>query len=290
MSVDRRPKLFPCCIVRGGTARDSNRRALNPIRALRTFLLAAGCLIFISGLLATAWAGPPFLTDDPEPVDYKHSEVYLFSTLDRAKDGSTITGPAFEFNRGILPDVQFHLVVPLVNILPSEGDSHHGLGDIEVGIKYRFVQETENMPQAGIFPMAELPSGDSDRGLGNGRTWVKLPLWIQKSWGPWTTYGGGGYAVNHAPDQRNYAFGGWLLQREFNESLTLGGELFAQGATSVDGRSTLICNLGGYYNVTPNFSLLFSGGRSVAGERHSIGYAGLYWTWGPPGPSVDSSK
>jgi hypothetical protein len=240
--------------------------------------------------VTNVWAGPPFLTDDPAPVDYKHSEAYLFSTLDNAKDGSTITGPAFEFNRGIFPDVQFHLVVPLVNILPTEGPSHHGLGDIEVGIKYRFVQETMNMPQAGIFPMAELPSGDADRGLGNGRTWVKLPLWIQKSWGPWTTYGGGGYAVNHAPDQRNYAFGGWLLQHEMNERLTLGGELFAQGATSADGRSTSICNLGGYYNVTPNFSLLFSAGRSVAGERHSIGYVGLYWTWGPPGPSGDSSK
>ena len=27
-----------------------------------------------------AQAGPPFMTDDPEPVDYQHYEFYTFST------------------------------------------------------------------------------------------------------------------------------------------------------------------------------------------------------------------
>lgn len=28
---------------------------------------------------ASAFAGPPFRTDDPEPVDYQHWEINLFS-------------------------------------------------------------------------------------------------------------------------------------------------------------------------------------------------------------------
>jgi hypothetical protein len=49
----------------------------------------------------------------------------------------------------------------------------------------------------------------------------------------------------------------------------------------VDGRSYTVLNVGGYYNFTPNFQLLFTGGGSIAGEQHTVAYLGLYWTWGP---------
>ena len=40
----------------------------------------------------TACAGPPFLTDDPEPVEYKHGEFYVFSILD-ATNGPLLSDP-----------------------------------------------------------------------------------------------------------------------------------------------------------------------------------------------------
>jgi hypothetical protein len=229
-------------------------------------------------------AGPPFLTDDPEPVDYRHWEAYFFSTYDRSADATGIQGPAVEFNVGAAPNLQLHLVVPWAWNQPGGSLLRSGWGDVELGVKYRFLQEAENRPQLGIFPMVELPTGNASRGLGNGQAWFRIPLWIQKSWGPWTTYGGGGWAVNHALGQRAHAFGGWLLQRELSERLTLGGELFAQGADTPDGRGFAVANVGGFVNFTPGFSLLFSTGGSVRGERHTIAYLGLYWTWGPPHP------
>ena len=235
-------------------------------------------VLSLSGALR---AGPPFLTDDPEPVDLHHWEAYLFGAGDRTADGSAVSGPAAEFNYGVLPDTQLHLVVPAARVVPSGGGATTGLGDTELGIKYRFVHESDVTPQIGVFPMVELPTGSADRGLGNGRAWFRLPVWLQKSAGPWTTYGGGGEALNSAPGQRNHPFGGWLVQRDFGPHLTLGGELFAQGADTVGGRGFTAANLGGAYNFNPNFSLLFSAGRSIAGERHTIWYLGLYWTGGP---------
>jgi hypothetical protein len=161
-----------------------------------------------------------------------------------------------------------------------------GLGDMELGVKYRFVHETDQWPQMGIFPMAELPTGDASRGLGNGRTWFRLPLWLQKSWGPWTTYGGGGAALNSAPGQRNYPFGGWLAQRDFGPHLTLGGEVFGQGQDTDSDHGFAALNFGGSYNFSEHFSLLFSAGHSVTGDNHLLWYFGLYWTWG----SQKSSK
>ena len=45
--------------------------------------------ILFALLLATpAWAGPPFLTDDPEPTDLHHWEIYapLFEASGRGAD------------------------------------------------------------------------------------------------------------------------------------------------------------------------------------------------------------
>jgi hypothetical protein len=246
-----------------------------------TAVILAVALFLVTAILPSAlWAGPPFLTDDPVPVPFKHYEAYLFSTVDHTKKDTTGVGPAFEFNVGALPNLQVHLVVPFAFTASQDAPNAYGFGDLEFGLKYRFLQETDYRPMAGVFPMLEIPTGDANLGLGNGRTWGKVPLWLQKSWGPWTTYGGGGFAINPAPDQRNYYFGGWLLQRQLGKRLILGGEIFAQGKSSDDDRSFMVFNLGGFFNITPNFQLLFSGGHTLAGGGHTIGYLGLYYTGG----------
>ena len=132
--------------------------------------------------------------------------------------------------------------------------------------------------------MLELPTGDSDVGLSNGRAWGAFPLWIQKSFGPWVTYGGGGRAFNSAPGMKDYNFAGWLLQRSVTDSLILGGEIFYQGAPSEDSQRSTFFNVGGYYNgIEPcgGCNLLFRVGSTIAGEVHHEAYLGLYWTWGP---------
>lgn len=248
--------------------------------SLRALLLPMFLLCLVTAPAETSFAGPPFLTDDPEPVDFKHWEAYLFSIVDAMRKQTDLMGPAFEFNVGALPNLQLHIIIPMAYVSPADAPSAYGFGDIEFGVKYRFIQETDHWPMVGIFPMFEIPTGDAGRGLGNGQAWWRLPLWLQKSWGSWTTYGGAGYVINPAPRQQNYWFGGWLLQRDLSERLTLGGEIFAQGKSSDDIRSFAVLNLGGFFKITPNFQLLFSGGRSFAGGRNTIGYLGLYWTGG----------
>jgi hypothetical protein len=239
--------------------------------------IAGAILLFC--ICGTTLAGPPFLTDDPVPVELSHHEFYVFSTLDRTPDATTVQAPAFEFNYGIAPQAQAHIIFPFTAFTPEGEPTAYGPGDTELGLKYRFIQEQENFPQIGTFPLLEVPTGNSGRGLGNGKTWAKFPLWAQKSWGPWTTYGGGGYAVNPTQGQRNYPFAGWVLQRDLSEQVTLGGEIFTQGKTTDDGEATTFANLGSFYNFSKNVSLLFTVGHSIAGESHLISYLGLYWTW-----------
>jgi hypothetical protein len=258
-------------------------------------------IALLIGMVSTAWAGPPFQTDDPEPIEYKHYEFYTFGSASSAPGETDTLGPAFEFNWGALPNVHLHVIVPAAAIVPSMGPKVFGIGDIELGIKYRFVQESKHRPMIGTFVMFEVPSGNADKGLGVGKTWYKLPLWAQKSLGPWTTYGGGGVTVVDAPGYRNYPFAGWLVQRDLPKKLTLATELFYHGpegeATPFNRPSTLV-DVGGYYKFRdPGFQLLFCYGHSVIGHTESYAYLGLYWTWpekkddpDKPGDAGDKTK
>ncbi len=268
-------------------------------------VLGACCLaaLGLAALAAHAWAGPPYLTDDPDPVPLHHWEAYAFYARDRTRSTNTVGGPALELNNGVAPNTQVHLIIP-ETYFSQNGSGAHGLGDIEAGVKYRFLPETKSRPEIGTFPQLELPTGDQSKGLGNGRTWVKLPIWLQKDFGPWTAYGGGGYAYNPAPGQRNYSYGGLLVQRTLSPRLALGGDLFFQGATAdnpqavtagsagtsssgiqaAGTRATAIWEAGGSYSFTPDFSLLFSAGHSFSGDGNAVAYLGLYRTWGPGAP------
>lgn len=267
--------------------------------------------VFSTVLLLLLWpakalAGPPFQTDDPEPIDYQNYEFYTFASADGTPLEMDTAGPAIEFNWGALPNVHLHIIIPLAAILPSNnpkfvplgaGPNAFGLGDIEAGIKYRFVQESKHRPQIGTFVMFELPTGSASRGLGVGKTWYKVPLWAQKSFGPWTTYGGGGETIfNHVDGYQNYPFAGWLVQRDIGKKLTLGTEVFyhgAEGLATPQIRSTTLLDIGGYYKSRdPGFQLLFAYGHTVAGQTENYAYLGLYWTWGrqPATPDKEQGK
>ena len=169
-------------------------------------------------------------------------------------------------------------------IQPSNDPSADGLLDTELGVKYRFIAQSDSVPEVGVFPMIELPTGSAARGLGVGKTWYKLPLWIQKDFGAWTTYGGGGYEIVNQTGFSNFPYAGWLLQRNIGEKWTLGGELWYHGpegsGTPHDHSSTMV-DVGGYYYFRkPAFQLLFNIGHTAVGQSETYAYLGLYWTWG----------
>jgi hypothetical protein len=262
------------------------------MNAARGYKKAALFLLFmLTG--RNLWAGPPFQTDDPEPVDFRHYELYQFGTVSSTPVETDPTGPALEFNWGAAPNVQIHVILPFGAVQPSNnpiylpggvGTSAYGLSDMELGVKYRFVKETKHRPEIGTFTMVELPTGSYSKGLGVGKVWYKLPVWVQKSWGHWTSYGGGGYQIVPQTQYRDFAYAGWLLQRDLGKKFTLGGEIFShqkEGFATPQTQSSTMVDLGGYYYIkNPGLQLLFCYGHSVAGQTENYAYLGLYQTWG----------
>jgi hypothetical protein len=252
-----------------------------------TSIARAPCVGVIAGFVLLfplgAVAGPPYVTDDPEPVELHHWEFYL-ATIDQWSrgDGWSGTSPHLEVNYGVIPDVQLHLIAPLAWTRPPGGPARFGYGDTELGAKARFVHEGAWMPQIGTFPLVELPTGDSSRGLGAGETQVFLPVWLQKSFGPWTTYGGGGYWINPGPGNRNWWYVGWQAQRQIVQGVTLGAEIFHQTSRQEGRSGETRFDVGMVVDFGEMHHLLLSAGHAFGSEA-AQGYLAYQLTFGPGG-------
>ncbi len=238
--------------------------------------------------------GPPYQTDDPVPVDLHHYEFYIFGSADGTPVEIDSVGPAFEFNWGAIPRVQLHAILPWGVVAPSnktfyapagQGPLAFGLTDMELGAKVAFIKEGKRVPQIGTFPMFEMPTGNFDQGLGVGKPWFKVPIWLQKNRGKWLFDGGGGYTIVKQTQYRSFPYTGWLVKKELSERLELGGELFAhgrEGLATPQTQAAALIDFGGYYHFkhNPNQQFLFCFGHSVAGQTEIYAYTGMYWTWG----------
>jgi hypothetical protein len=246
---------------------------------MRPLIIAAIRIASIAAALAAsaeyqAIAGPPFQTDDPEPVPYQHFELYTLSTGTLVRGDTAGQGPAVEFNYGLIPNGQIHVIAPLTFNVPTGSASQFGYGDTELGFKYRFVDDEKDgaLPMIGVYPLVELPTGNANLGLGAGYTRAYFPIWIQKSFGEWTTYGGGGYWINQGDGglDRDYWYFGWLVQRQVTKQLAIGGEIFHQTSTVVfgasdntSGKPTTGFNIGAIYDFNEHNHLLVSAGAGL---------------------------
>ncbi|MGZ5966487.1 MAG: hypothetical protein ACXWP4_02380 [Polyangiales bacterium] len=228
-----------------------------------------------------AAAGPPYTTDDPEPVPYRHWELYLASQTARGDEGFVATSPHFEANYGAAPDMHLHVIAPFVLAAPSEGPKAYGYGDTELGVKYRFVHEGRVVPEVGTFPLVLVPTGSKERGLGSGNPEFFVPVWLQKSFGGWSTYGGGGYWVHPGLGNRNWWLLGWQIQRRIGPYGSLGVEVFHTTPTVDGGRSDTGFNVGSVIDLSDIHHILLSAGRNIAGPNRFQSYVAYVVTFGP---------
>src|ERR1700728_2960972 len=260
-------------------------------------------LLLLSMMTRPLWAqGPPYQTDDPVPVDLHHYEFYIFGSADGTPVEMDSAGPAFEFNWGAIPRVQVHAILPWGVAAPlnhpvyapaGEGPTNFGLTDTELGATIAWIKESKFVPQIGSFTMFELPTGSYDNGLGVGKVWYKLPIWLQKNIGKWLLDGGAGETVVPQTQYRDFPYGGFLLKYTFGERLEVGGGVCAhgqEGLAAPQTQASTLVDLGGVYHFkhNPNEQFLFCYGHSVAGQTENYAYVGMYWTWGKDDKKPDS--
>jgi hypothetical protein len=202
----------------------------------------------------TAWAGPPYDTDDPEPADPGHWEIFAFTAAEGRHDWEGEAG--VDINYGLAPDLQLTVTLPVD--AEKAGHFRAGRGDAELGVKYRFFHREDAGIQLSIFPTATLPT--ASRSFGSESATFFLPVWAQKDFGKWSLFGGGGITLNPGHGNRNFWQGGVALTREITPRLTLGVEATRSGPEADGGRPASTLGLGAVYRLKGPFSLLASAG------------------------------
>jgi hypothetical protein len=230
-------------------------------RLLRRIATVLGTIVILVAS-SPVLAGPPYLSDDPEPTDVGHWEIYNFA-IGLGGPGGLAGEAGLDLNYGLAKDWQLTAVLPLAFGAPdafSESGLRAGPGDVELAIKSKFLHQSEGTwtPDVAFFPRLFVPT--ADRALGTGRVGLLLPIWAQKDFGPWSVFGGGGYQINPGQEQRDFWQGGGALSRSFGERLSLGAELYAQTRDTYAGGAYTTLNLALTYRLTRHWSLLGSAG------------------------------
>ncbi len=242
--------------IRGELHLSADSLKRRPLRGLISLIAIGACLG-----ASRADAGPPYVTDDPAPTDYRNWEIYApgIQFANTGKSAVSASAPFAEFNYGAFPNIQ------VSTALSQEYDrtafSHqYGYGDTHIGVKYRFLQESDHRPQVAFFPSIDIPSA------AGAHVVTRLPLWLQKSFGQWTAFGGGGLNINPGPGNRDYTLFGAALTRALSPATTLGIELFHQGAATTGANLGVESKIGRYH------AIVFSCGRALGGSTTFSGY------------------
>lgn len=227
--------------------------------------------LLLLGVATPAAAGPPYVSDDPEPTDHRHWEIYLFAAGGH-RDGETAADAGLDLNYGAAKDLQLTAVLPL-SYDRSGSRSRIGTGDVELAAKYKFLHQRKGsaLPDVAFFPRVFLPTAGA--GLGSGRVQLLLPLWAQKDFGRFALFGGGGYQINRGPGNRDYWLTGIGLTRAVTTRLTLGAEIYHHGPEAADGKAFTGVNAGLSYRIKGPYSVLLSLGPGLQHRREEGRYA-----------------
>jgi hypothetical protein len=232
--------------------------------AKAAFWIGAGLAAALGG---AAWAGPPFVTDDPEPTDLGHWEIYNFVQF-AGTPGVTAGQAGLDINYGGAKDLQLTAVVPL----DYASGQKTALGDIELAAKYKVLHQAEGSwtPDVAFFPRVFTPT--APRQFGPQTTSVFLPVFAQKDLGKWSVFGGGGWEYNPGAGNRNFWLTGLTLTRELSEKLTVGAEVYHQTPATIDARAFTGVNLGVLYKLTEHWAFISAAGPGLQNARQGGQY------------------
>lgn len=215
---------------------------------------------FVLLIAGPAVAGPPYVTDDPQPTDEGHFEIYAFDQGANVR-GDTGGESGIDFNYGGAENLQLTAVLPMTYDAPSGGPLVMGVGNIELAAKYKFLHQDDDGWDIAVFPRVFLPSASSR--VGQQHASFLLPFWAEKDWGDWSTFGGGGCALNNGDGAKDYCLTGWALTRKLTSDFTVGAEIYRQTASTRGGRDSTALGVGATYDLSDTYHLMASYGPGI---------------------------
>jgi hypothetical protein len=243
--------------------------------------LALAFLAIAGSLNVNAQGGPPMITDDTETVPKHHFEINTAITMERGSDGTLFETPLVDFNYGLNKRMQLKVEMPWVQLHNLGGPNLSGSGNMNIGVRWRFRDETDKHKVAlSIYPAFEFNTSQSAvrRSIVDKGPSFLLPLEWQTQIGKWGINGDVGYSFQRGQDEAIY---GVVVGREVSKRVELLGEWHGEGPTNRISEQAEVYNFGTRVGITKHTTFLFSAGSSLRRnfDPRFIMYAGVQVTF-----------
>jgi Putative MetA-pathway of phenol degradation len=201
-----------------------------------------------------AGAGRPLDTEDTGTVDPGAAQLELGGTFTRSDPVEAWLLLA-KLALGVVPRLEASVQAAFLGLDVPGARGEAGLGDGNVRVKYRVLDETPSFPALLAAVDLRLPTGDAERGLGEDDVDVLALAVVSKSFGPVTLFGNGGYRFV----LRDRDLDAWLLsgaiEYRATGALSLVGELVSELATTRARDEVVLLRAGLVYGLTDRVRL-----------------------------------
>lgn len=167
-------------------------------KCLKTiFLVIASIFIFSTHV----FAAHPLITDDAGTMGAGKAQVefnFEYSSHKESGIKENVTDLSAILTYGITDNVDFVLTLPYQFIkVKAEGETfkENGVSDVSIELKWRFYEKKDTCSLA-LKPVLTLPTGDDDKGLGNGKATYGLYFIASKEIDPLALHLNLGYIRN----------------------------------------------------------------------------------------------
>lgn len=236
--------------------------------------------LFMGVASGVAFAGPPYSVDDPGTAEAGRTNITVLFNSSQVRGSEAQQLPNITFGYGFSDRLELDWTSSLNSTRFSGSGRTMGFGDIILGAKWRFRDESKHAPQWAVAYGLKIPTADPNRGLGSGATDHGLTLSMAKSFGRAQLFSNVGYNLLAGNSGTSNFFYGTGLSYQATEQLNVGVQLCGNTPNAPGNRSEFAYGLGAVYNFAPDRSFLFSIGKSAQGFSDLNISAGIQFTVG----------
>ncbi len=221
------------------------------------------------------FAAPPLVTDDPGTPGPRRWEINSGFVVKKSTNKNTYQAPSLDLNYGVGENIQLNYSVSWI-VLHSDGSTNSGLGNSEIAIKWRCLDQDKQGIDMSLYPRLIINNPSSaDRGIVDKGTIFRLPFQMEKKIGIIAVNPEVGYDF-HEEGSDEWMYGLTLKYAEV-KGLEMLAEIFGTADKKFSNAETAV-NIGVREDVLENVSLHASIGTglgSASNRAQLLSYAGF---------------
>jgi cobalt/nickel transport protein len=241
-------------------------------------------MILSISLSSPAFALRPLTTDDAYTVEKGTFQLEAGFDGTRQDNHDREYSPNLTLSYGLLEQLDLGIGSGYLFFDPKEGRRENGIGDTELKLKYRPIDEKGWIPSFAVSGILKIPTASDSKGLGSGQTDFGInAIATKKFGGRWLFHLDLGYTFigeKGVDNEMNYSLGGQFI---LTDKWALVGELV--GIDNFNGRNgddPFSGLFGTYYSINEN--LILDAGVEIGMNKAAPDFritAGFTWLFKP---------